>query len=56
MNAGFCVFGSKLLKFLYAIRADILSAQADKILCAFAENAGRLILAENNIVSFNIYL
>ncbi len=36
-------------------RADILALEVDHVLCVIAENAGGLILAENNVISVNIY-
>ena len=38
-----------------AVGADILAFKVDYVLCVIAENAGRLIFAENNVVSVNIY-
>ena len=57
MNSeGFRLYKSKFCSELCnAVRADILALEADHILCIVAENAGRLIFAENNIISVNIY-
>ena len=38
-----------------AVGADILAFKVDYVLCVIAENAGRLIFAEYNIISVNIH-
>ena len=47
-------FTLKIIQLLYAVGTDILAAQGYKVFRAFAKYAGRLILAENNIISLNI--
>ena len=43
-------------QFLNAVRADILTIERHKALCAFAKDTCGLILAENNTIPLNIYL
>lgn len=56
MDAAFIYFNydSAFTQLSDALRADILAVKSHKIFGALAENAGGLILAQNNIVTFNI--
>lgn len=54
MSAVFCLLRSNLvLKLLDAVGADVLALVIDDVFGAVTENAGRVILMKNNVITIN---